>query len=179
MVAPTSFNLQNLRGRTFEGFVQFQIPTTTIPPTGVGAWFRMKERQTMQFKMQWNRAEHYDDAGLKAVDPAGHSHTFTMTLKTTTDMFDATFGESADNKTLTYWIYRNSINAPIQVIFVTSLITLDPNSNDTINLKFVLDPTTFSTGLGASGGSPDITVSGTVISITSALKASNEDQPTS
>lgn len=180
MVAPTDFNLQSLHGRTFEGFVQLQIPTTAIPPSGVGAFFRMKERQTMTFTMQFDRVKHYDDAGLLAVDPAGISHSFTMNLKVTSDLFDNVFSESSDKKTLSYWIFRNTINQPIQVIFVTSLkMLLGPvgfTTQDTVNLKFVLDPSTFSPSLGASGGSPEITVSGIVVSITSALRSTTSDQ---
>lgn len=180
MVAPTNFNLQTLRGRTFEGFVQFQIPTTTIPPTGTGTWFRMKERQTMSFKLQYNRSEHYDDAGIKAVDPAGHAHSFTMDIKLTSDLFDNVFSESSDKQTLSYWIFRNSTNQPIQVLFVTSFAMLTGPAGSTtesnINLKFVLDPSTFTPSTGATGGSPSITVSGTVVSITNALRATTTDQ---
>ena len=63
MVAPTNFNLQTLRGKAFQGFVQFQIPTDVVPPSGVGTWYRLKERQTMQFSMQFPRATHYSDDG--------------------------------------------------------------------------------------------------------------------
>ena len=183
MVAPTNFNLQTLRGRTFEGFVQFQIPTTTIPPSGVGAWYRMKERQNMTFNMNFDRARHYSDDGLLAVDPAGISHNFTMTIKVTSDLFDNVFSESSDKQTLSYWIYRNTINAPIQVIFVTSFTTLTGPAGSTtendVNLKFVLDPSTFTPSMGSSGGSPEMTVSGTVVSITSALRETTTEQATS
>ena len=180
MVAPTNFNLETLHGRSFEGFTQFQIPTTAIPPSGSGTWYRLKERQQMTFRMQFNRAEHYTDDGIKVVDPAGHSHTFSMDIKLTSDMFDNVFSESSDKKTLSYWIYRNTINAPIQVIFVTSFPTLlgpagFTTEND-VNLKFVLDPNTFSTGLGTSGGSPNLTISGTVVSITNALRSTTTEQ---
>jgi len=180
MTAPTDFNLQSLHGRSFEGFVQFQIPTTAIPPSGAGVWYRMKERQTMSFKMQFDRATHYDDAGLKAVDPSGFNHSFSMDIKLTSDLFDSVFSESSDKQTLSYWIYRNTINQPIQVIFVTSFTMLTGPSGSTtqknINLKFVLDPSSFSTSLGSSGGSPTLSVSGTVISITSALRSTTTDQ---
>jgi len=180
MVAPTNFNLQTLRGRTFEGFVQFQIPTTAIPPSGVGTWYRMKERQTMNFNMKFNRAEHYDDAGLKAVDPAGHSHSFQMVIKVTSDLFDNEFTDNSEKQGLGWWIYRNTVNQPIQVIFVTSMQMLDgpsgDTSNDVINLKFVLDPSSFAPSFGESGGSPSITVSGTVVSITSVLRESTSEQ---
>jgi hypothetical protein len=186
MVAPTNFNLQNLHGRMFEGFVQFQQPNadqspSEIPPVeGATTWFRMKERQTMTFKMQFDRATHYDDAGLKALDPAGHSHSFSMDLKLTSDLFDNVFSESSDKQTLSYWIYRNTTNQPIEIIFVTSFTMLEGPAGSTtendINLKFVLDPSTFSTGLGPTGGAPSINVSGVVTSITDALRATTTDQ---
>jgi len=173
MVAPTDFNLQNLHGRTFEGFVQFQVPNGST-------WYRMKERQTMSFQIRYNRAEHYSDDGQKAVDPTGHSHSFSMTIKLTSDLFDSVFSASSDPQTLSYWIYKNEIYEPIQVIFVTSMPTLSgpvgSTSENDVNLKFVLDPSGFSTGLGASGGSPEITVTGTVLSITSALRSTTTDQ---
>lgn len=180
VTTPTDFNLQTLRGRAFEGFVQFQIPTTTIPPSGVGAWYRMKERQNMTFAMNFDRARHYSDDGLLAVDPAGISHNFNMSIKVTSDLFDNVFSESSDKQTLSYWIYRNTVNQPIQVIFVTSFTTLlgpdlDTNEKD-VNLKFVLDPSTFSPTLGASGGSPEISISGTVVSITSAIRSTTTEQ---
>lgn len=183
MVAPTDLNLQSLHGRTFEGFVQFQEPNGST-------WYRMKERQNMTFQIRYNRAEHYSDDGQKAVDPTGHSHNFSMTIKLTSDMFDSTAwtytggkldtGLAIDPQTLSYWIYKNEIYDPIQVIFVTSMPTLSGPAGATtendVNLKFVLDPSGFSTGLGANGGSPEITVTGTVLSITSALRSTTTEQ---
>jgi hypothetical protein len=186
MVAPTPINLVALHGRTFEGFVQFQEPNSDqspseIPPVeGATTWFRLKERQTMSFNMRFDRVPHYSDDGQKAVDPSGSSHSFQMDIKITSDMFDSVFSESSDKETLSYWIYRNTINKPIQVIFVTSFGMLEGPSGtptqDTVNLKFVLDPSTFTPSLGATGGSPSIAVSGTVLSITSALRAVDGDQ---
>ena len=88
MVAPTNFNLQTLRGKAFQGFVQFQIPTDTTPPTGSGTWYRLKERQTMRVDLNFPRATHYSDDGTLAVDPAGQNHSFQMSIKLTSDMFD-------------------------------------------------------------------------------------------
>ncbi len=173
MVAPTNFNLQALHGRTFQGFVQFQIPDGSV-------WYRMKERQQMTFNIRFDRAPHYNDAGLKANDPAGFSHSFTMDLKVTSDLFDDIFSASSDKQTLSYWIFQNTINEPITVIFVTSMeMLLGPSGStdeDTVNIKFVLDPTTFSPSMGASGGAPSITVSGDVLSITSAVRDSTSEQ---
>lgn len=174
MAAPTDFNLQTLRGRTFEGFVQFNDLTTST------VWYRMKERQTMSFSMVFDRARHYSDDGSLAVDPAGISHSFTMNLKLTSDLFDSVFSSSSSKETLSYWIYQNTINSPISITFVTSFETLSgpsgSSSEDTVNLKFVLDPNTFTPSLGASGGSPEIIVGGIVTSITSAVRDSTSTQ---
>jgi hypothetical protein len=169
----TDLNEEQFHGRTFKGFVQFQEP-------GGSTWYRLKERQDMTFSMSFTRAVHYTDNGDKVVDPSGSNHTFSMTLKVTSDMFDDTFSGGSDPETLSYWIYQNTINAPIEVIFVTSMEMLSGPTgdllDDTINIKFRLDPSTFASGLGAAGGSPVITVSGTVLEITSAIRASSADQ---
>ncbi len=169
MVAPTPFNIDSLHGRTFEGFVQFQEPDGS-------EWFRMKERQQMTFTMSYQRATHYTDDGKKITDPSGQNHTFQMTLKLTADLFDTNFGAGSDKQTLSYWIYKNEVNEPIEVIFVTSFPTLDTGGTPDVNIKFRLDPHTFATGLGPQGGAPDITVTGIVLSITSALKSSDSEQ---
>lgn len=181
MTAPTPLNIDTLRGLAFQGFVQFQIPSATIPPTGTGTWYRLKERQNMSLKWQFNRAEHYSDDGSKFVDPSGTSHSFNMTIKLTSDMVDSVFSESSDKETLSYWIYRNTINQPIQIIFVTTFgmtagTSVPYDTEDTVNLKFVLDPNSFTFGQSGSGGSPEVTVSGTVLSVTNALRAMTGDQ---
>lgn len=185
MVAPTDINTSDLRGRTFKGFVQFQIPDGST-------WYRLKERQTMQFSMSWTRAVHYTDDGQKVVDPSGHNHQFRMSIKVTSDMFDdhvwtSTNGvvdenqdASFDKKTLSYWMYKNEIHEPIEVIFVTTMEMLTGPAgdtlDDTVNLKFRLDPANFTTGLSSSDGSPSIEISGTVLSIQNALRAVDGDQ---
>lgn len=134
----------------------------------------------MTFNIKYNRAPHYNDAGLLALDPAGLAHNFTMTLKLTSDLFDNVFSASSDKQTLSYWIFQNSINEPIEVIFVTSFDTLSGPSGsateDKVNIKFVLDPSGFTPSLGASGGVPEIIVSGQVKSITSALRSTTNEQ---
>jgi hypothetical protein len=171
MVAPTNFNLQNYRGRTFQGFVQFQIPDGST-------WYRMKERQNFSFNLNFNKASHYSDDGQLALDPAGISHSFNLTIKLTSDMFDGTtFGASSDKKTLSYWIYKNQINEPIEVIFVASFQTIDsPDNKDYVNLKFRLHPNSFSSGLGANGGSPELTISGNILEITNAIREIDAEQ---
>ncbi len=183
MVAPTDFNLESLHGRTFKGFVQFQEPDGSV-------WFRLKERQEMTFQMNYARAPHYTDDGRKVLDPAGSNHQFQMTLKVTSDMFDDTVwtftngildtGLVIDKETLSYWMYKNELREPIEVIFVTSMEMLSGPSgdtgDDTVNIKFRLDPSGFTTGLGSSGGAPNITVSGEVLAVTNAVRASTSEQ---
>ena len=180
MVAPTNFNLRTLRGTTFKGFVQFQEPEGTT-------WFRLKERQTLNVTFRFNRAQHYDDAGNLTLDPAGISHSFTMLLKVTSDLFDDEFDTTSpisgtmDKKTLSYWIAKNQVHEPIDVIFVTSMEMLDGPAGDTaekfINLKFTLVPDTFGPiNYSATGGSHEITVSGIITSITEAIRDTTTDQ---
>jgi len=180
MVAPTNFNLQNYRGRTFQGFVQFQIPDGST-------WYRMKERQNFSFNLQYARASHYSDDGRLALDPAGVNHSFNLEIKLTSDMFsttDWTYTNNVlddnlviDKKTVSYWIYKSQLNEPIEIIFVTSFQTLDsPDNNDYVNLKFRLMPNSFSSSLGASGGSPSLIISGNILEITNAVRDSTSDQ---
>jgi hypothetical protein len=173
MVAPTNFNLQSLHGHTFKGFVQFQEPDGST-------WFRLKERQSMTFNMRFDRVKHYTDDGILAVDPSGISHNFTMNIKLTSDIFDNTFSSASDKETLSYWIYKGTVHEPVEVIFVTSFETLSGPSGftteNTVNLKFVLDPSNFAPSMGASGGSPEIVVSGIVLSITDASRSTTSEQ---
>lgn len=182
MVLPTDLNLSTLRGTTFKGFVQFQEPTATIPPTGSGTWFRMKERQTLNVTFKFNRAQHYDDTGTLSLDPAGIAHSFSMVLKVTSDIFDNVFTDASDKKTLSWWIFKNTQNEPIEIIFVTSMEMLDGPSGSSsekfVNLKFTLNPDTFGPiTYSASGGSHEITVSGIITSISEAIRDTTVQQP--
>ena len=47
------FNLQNLRTRTFKGFVQFQSPDG-----GNTAYYRLKERQSVRIDFRFNYDTH-------------------------------------------------------------------------------------------------------------------------
>lgn len=181
MVA-TPFNLQNLRTRAFKGFVQFQEP-------GSSNYLRLKERQTATVTFTWKREEHYDDAGIKVLDPAGHGHTFDMTLKLTSDLIDDEYNKppanpdtTAEKETISYWMLKNELYEPIQLVFVT---TLEAQSGPTGNLtekflhfKFVFDPQKFGPiTLGATGGTVNIQVSGEVISISEVTRTSTSDAP--
>ncbi len=99
MVTPTDFNLQGLRTRAFKGFVQFQ------DPDNASNFLRLKERQTMNVTFQFGRDPHYNDSGIKVLDPAGHQHSFTAVLKVTSDLIDDEYNKTnpdatADKKTL-------------------------------------------------------------------------------
>ncbi len=174
MVVPTDFNEQNLRTRAFKGFVQFQDPSNS------GVFLRLKERQTMNVTFTFNREPHYDDAGIKVLDPAGHGHSFSTVLKLTSDLIDDEYNKvtpdaSSDQKTLSYWILKNELYEPIEVVFVT---TLEARDGQFIHFKYTLDPQTFGpVTLGASGGTSNITVAGEVIKIEEIKKTGTIDAP--
>ena len=138
-MAEVDFNLQSLRTRTFKGYVQFQSPDP-----GDSNYYRMKERQSCTINFRFQYAEHYSDAGQKALDPAGYNHDFALTIKTTSDLFDdiwldsaaATAGLTSDPlvplqtgvdmawQTPSYWIARGNANEPIEIVFVATLQAL-------------------------------------------------------
>lgn len=180
-MAIIDFNLQSLRTRAFKGFIQFQDPSNPAN------YLRLKERQTASITFNWARDPHYDDAGIKVLDPAGHTHNFDMTLKLTSDLIDDEYNKvtpdtTADKKTISYWILKNELYEPIQLIFVTTLEARSgPTGEETekfLHLKFVLDPTKFGPViLGASGGTVNIPVSGEVISISEVRRTIDDDAP--
>ena len=170
----TDFNLQNLRTRAFKGFVQFQDPDNS------SIFLRLKERQTMSVTFNFSREPHYDDAGIKVLDPSGHNHTFTTVLKVTSDLLDDQYDKNdpdtgADQRTLSYWILKNELFEPIQVIFV---VTLEARDGQFLHFKYTLEPQTFGPiTLGATGGTSNITVAGEVIAIEEIIKTSTADSP--
>jgi len=176
-----NFNLQGLRTRAFKGFIQFQDPSNS------SNYLRLKERQTASVTFNWARDPHYDDAGIKVLDPAGHAHTFEMTLKLTSDLIDDEYNKvnpdgTADKKTVSYWMLKNELYEPIQIIFVTTLETQSGPTGDVaekfLHFKFVLDPNKFGpVTLGATGGTVSIPVSGEVISISEVRRTTTSDAP--
>ena len=174
MVLPTDFNVQGQRTRAFKGFVQFQ------DPADANIFLRLKERQTMNVTFNFNREPHYDDAGIKVLDPAGHAHSFTAVLKLTSDLIDDEYDKvnpdaSSDQKTLSFWILKNELYEPIQVIFVT---TLEARDGQFIHFKYTLDPQTFGPiTLGATGGTSNITLAGEVIKIEEIKRTGTIDAP--
>ena len=170
----TDFNLQNLRTRAFKGFVQFQ------DPDNASNFLRLKERQTMNVSFNFNREPHYNDSGKKVLDPSGHQHSFSTVLKVTSDLLDTTYNKSdpdatSGKETLSYWILKNELYEPIQIIFVT---TLEARDGQFLHFKYTLDPQNFGpVTLGATGGTSNITVAGEVIAIEEIIKTSTEDAP--
>ncbi len=170
----TDFNLQDIRTRAFKGFVQFQDPDN---PSN---FLRLKERQTMGVTFNFERVPHYNDSGIKALDPAGHTHSFTTVLKVTSDLIDDEYNKvnpdaTAEKKTLSYWILKNELYEPIQLIFVT---TLEARDGQFLQFKYTLDPQTFGPiTLGATGGTSNITVTGEVIAIEEIIRTSTPDAP--
>jgi hypothetical protein len=181
MVTPTDFNLQNLRTRAFQGFVQFQNPGNSLE------FLRLKERQTVNVTFNFGREPHYNDSGIKALDPNGHNHSYTMVLKVTSDLIDDQYNKvdpdtGAERETLSYWILKNELYEPIEIIFVTTLEARSgPSSDPTekfLQFKFRLDPQVFGPiTIGATGGTSNITVSGEVIAIEEIIRTSTEDAP--
>lgn len=174
MVTPTDFNLRNLRTRAFKGFIQFQDPEDS------NVFLRLKERQTMSITFDFTKTPHYDDAGIKVLDPAGHTHSFTTVLKVTSDLIDDEYNKTnpdttADQRTLSYWILKNELFEPIQLIFVT---TLESRDGDFLHFKYTLEPNTFGPiTLGSTGGTSDITVTGEIIRIEEIKKTGTIDAP--
>jgi len=170
----TDFNLQNLRTRAFKGFVQFQ------DPDNVSNFLRLKERQTMSVTFNFSREPHYDDAGIKVLDPSGHNHSFTTVLKVTSDLLDTTYDKTdpdatTGKETLSYWILKNELYEPIQIIFV---VTLEARDGQFLHFKYTLEPQTFGpVTLGATGGTSNITVAGEVIAIEEIIKTNSADSP--
>lgn len=181
MVTPTDFNLRNLRTRAFKGFIQFQDPDNP------SVFLRLKERQTMNVTFDFAKTPHYDDAGIKVLDPAGHTHSFTTILKVTSDLLDDEYDKvnpdaSADKRTLSYWILKNELFEPIQLIFVTTLEarsgTVGDEDTKFLHFKYTLEPNTFGPiTLGATGGTSDITVTGEIIRIEEIKKTDSIDAP--
>lgn len=175
----TDFNLQDIRTRAFKGFVQFQDPDN---PSN---FLRLKERQTMGVTFNFERVPHYNDSGIKALDPAGHTHSFTTVLKVTSDLIDDEYNKvnpdaTAEKTTLSYWILKNELYEPIQLIFVTTLEALGGPAGSTdekfLQFKYTLDPQTFGPiTLGATGGTSNITVTGEVIAIEEIKRTTSAD----
>jgi len=168
----TDFNKPEFRSQVWKGFVQFQVPDGSV-------WYRLKEKQNMQTTFSFERATHYTDTGRKFLDPSGYNHRFAITLKLTADMIESVTNSAPSNKTtLSYWIYKNAINDPVELIFVN---TFEANSQpDTsgkfIHFKFRLDPSVFGP-ITTNDGSSEIVISGEIVEITTATRTTSSDAP--
>lgn len=171
-------NLQSLRGRVFQGFVEFVDPSTSSPTL---AFHRLQERQTATITLNYNLDEHYRDDGIKGVDPAGYSHNINITLKLTSDMF-ASAGATAPftGGNLSYLI--NQIDAqgtgtgaplnPVQVTFVGT-INFIPGASPPFDTEhyvhFVVNAVINQFGpitWNPNGGVHEMTISGPIITLT-------------
>jgi len=172
----TDFNLQNLRARKFKGYLQLQDPDATTN------YLRLKELQTFNIQMNFQREAHYDDQGQKTLDPTGYNHTFSCDIKTTADLFDDGFtwngfGESGntapdDKSSISYWIYKNQIYEPVELIFITTMETLGSSSNKYLHMKFTCNVNQF-TPVTRSGAISDTSISGEILRIESVKRSSS------
>ena len=175
-MASADFNLASLRSRKFKGFLQFQDPDNT------SNYLRLKERQTMDLRLTFNRDAHYDDQGQKVLDPSGYSHSFSCTVKTTADMFDSGFrydgaGDTdnvapTDKSTISYWIYKNQIYEPVELIFITTHETLGTGANKYLHLKFTCDVNAI-TPVTLSGATSETTISGEILRVEAVKRSSS------
>ena len=162
------FNLSSLRARRFKGYLQMQDPQT---PSN---YLRLKERQTMNITLSFGRDSHYDDQGQKVLDPAGYTHQFSVDVKTTADMFDTGFtwlgfGGSntapTDQSSISYWIYKNQIYEPVELIFITTMETVaSAGTSKYLHLKFTCDVNAF-TPITLAGATSDTSISGEILKI--------------
>lgn len=167
-------NEQNYRTRTFDGFIQMQDPDT---PSN---YLRFKERQSVNVTFRFGREGHYNDAGRKKLDPVGHNHTFDMRLKFTNDLLSSSDDPPTDQSTLSYWLYQNALFNPVELVFVTTLVSVNPvtASESYGHFKFKLDPDTFGPiTFNNSSGLNEIGISGEVIEIVTAVRTSSNAAP--
>ncbi len=158
-------NTRSIRSRVFKGFVQFEDP-------GAGTnTLRFKERQNMSIVYRFIREDHYNDDGIKGIDPAGYDHRFDLTLKLTPDLIDDV-DPPTDTNTISYWIDQNMppTNNPINIVFIATAEAITGPPGDTtkkfIRQKFTLVPDTFGPiTWNARGGTNEIGISGEIITI--------------
>ena len=175
-MANYDWNDPSFRTRRFKGYIQFSNPANT------GDLYRLKERQNLAVTFSYNLTSHYDDAGMKFLDPNGNQHTFSTTIKMTSDMIDdassdwdssATSPKTAEGSSLSYWIERLQRYEPVLMTFITtsealsgpSNTPLDDASEKMIKMKFTGQPTTFAFDLGTDASST-VQIQGVVTDIT-------------
>lgn len=167
-----NFNIASLRARRFKGFLQFQDPTNTSD------YLRLKERQNFSITFNWSKQEHYSDDGTKVFDPNGYNHTFNITMKTSSDLFDTTYSTSSDTKTLSYWIAKSQNYENVEIVFVATIEAEGSNSNKFIHIKFIgeiesITPISLPTG----GATSETQISGQIKEITEVKKTTTNTPP--
>lgn len=171
-------NKSDYRTQVVNGFVQFQDPDNT------SNYLRLKEKQTLSTTFNFGRVPHYNDAGRKVLDPSGYTHTFNMTLKLTADMFENVDNSApTDKSTISYWIYKNTIYQPVELVFVTTLQALNevtPAGGDKyVHFKFKLDPNVFGPIThNNTTGVNEISISGEVIEVVTVTRETANTAPT-
>lgn len=163
------FNTNDLRARTFQGFLQFQDPGNS------SNYYRLKERQEMSVAYSYETAAHYTDAGVKNLDPAGYNHIFTMNIKVTSDMIDRV-SPPTDTKTISYWIYQWDQFTPLTMTFVTTMQHLSGPSGFSTekfsHITFTVMPSQFGPIIwNQTLGAHEMSISGEVLSTTSILRS--------
>ena len=165
------------RTRRYKGYIQFSNPATPAN------FYRLKERQSLTVTFTFNLTSHYDDAGMKFLDPNGHNHTFSTTIKLTADMIDdassdwdssATSPKTAEGTSISYWIERLHRYEPVLMTFVTtsealigpnhSTIGGDNESEKMIKMKFKGQPSGFTIDMGTDT-TQSVQIQGTITDI--------------
>ncbi len=171
----TDFNKADYRTRVIKGFVQFQDLGS---PT---QWWRLQEKQTLTTSFRFERAAHYSDNGRKFLDPSGYTHNFSITIKLTADMFEnVTNSAPTAVNTISYWIYKNTINDPIELVFVSTFeaVTAPTGSEKYIHFKYKLDPSNFGPIThNNQTGVNEITINGEITEIVTATREASTDAP--
>ena len=175
-MANYDWNAPAFRTRKFKGYIQFSNPASTSD------LYRLKERQSLSVTFSYNLTTHYDDAGMKFLDPAGLQHTFSTSIKLTSDMVDdatADWDSSSSVKTsegssLSYWIERLQRYEPVLMTFITtsealSGPTVAPEASQgdekMIKIKFTGQPPSFAFDLGGDVA-PTVGIQGSITDIT-------------
>lgn len=173
------FNLASLRARRFKGFVQFQDPENS------STYLRLKERQNMSVSFNWNKQEHYSDDGTKVFDPNGFNHTFNITMKTSSDLFDTDYSgidltdaSTYDGKTISYWIKKSQNYENVEIVFVATIEAEGVNSDKYIHLKFTGEVESITPlSLPTAGATSETVVSGQIKEITEVKKTTSVSPP--
>lgn len=173
------FNLASLRARRFKGFVQFQDPENS------STYLRLKERQNMTIAFSWNKQEHYSDDGTKVFDPNGFNHSFSITMKTSSDLFDTAYSTidltdntTYDGKTLSYWIKKSQNYENVEIVFVATIEAEGGNSDKFIHIKFTGEVESITPiSLPTAGATSETVVSGQIKEITEVKKTTSVTPP--